>query len=163
LPRNPQPANVNTMSANDRTEVAILGRPECLELLSQVAVGRVGASIDALPVILPVHFALFGDAVLFRTIPGTKLDAATIGAVVAFQADAYDSVSVTGWSVLLQGIASEVNDEWGEGRAGSVSIRAWLSAHQASHLVRVEATNVSGRRFRIAGKGSGKDLPDAVQ
>ena len=61
--------------------------------------------------LLPVHFALFGDSVLFRTVPGTKLDAATIGAVVAFQADAYDLVDGTGWSVLLQGIATAVRDE----------------------------------------------------
>lgn len=81
--------------------MTILTRPECLELLSQAPVGRIGASIDALPVILPVHFGLFEESVLFRTIPGTKLDAATLGAVVAFQADGRELRDGTYWSVLL--------------------------------------------------------------
>src|SRR5664280_868493 len=75
--------------------VEVLSRAECLELLSHAAIGRVGVSIDALPVILPVHFALFGDSVLFRTVPGTKFDAAAVGAVLAFQADSYEPESPT--------------------------------------------------------------------
>src|SRR5208283_4269220 len=108
------------MWANGDSDVTILTRPECLELLSQVSLGRIGASIDALPVILPVHFALFGESVLLHTIPGTKLDAATLGAVVAFQADAHEPVRGSWWSVLLQGIASAVSDEWDDAHARSV-------------------------------------------
>jgi nitroimidazol reductase NimA-like FMN-containing flavoprotein (pyridoxamine 5'-phosphate oxidase superfamily) len=138
------------MVQSNESEVAHLTRPECLELLSQISIGRVGASIDALPVILPVHFALFEDSVLFRTIPGTKFDAATIGAVVAFQADSYESFGGTGWSVLLQGIASVVTDEKDDCQAASVPIKPWTSVDRELHLVRVEATNVSGRRFHLA-------------
>jgi nitroimidazol reductase NimA-like FMN-containing flavoprotein (pyridoxamine 5'-phosphate oxidase superfamily) len=145
-------------------DVTSLGRSECLELLSQVSVGRIGASIDALPVIFPVHFALFGESVLFRTVPGTKLDAATIGAVVAFQADAQEPLDGNPWTVLLQGIASAVTDEWDQSQARSVRIKSWLGIddhHHHHHLVRLEATNITGRRFGIAGEGPSVELPDA--
>lgn len=53
-----------------------LTRAQCLELIATVPVGRIGVSIRALPVILPVNFVLVGENIVFRTIPGTKLDAA---------------------------------------------------------------------------------------
>ena len=143
------------------SDVTSLGRSECLELLSQVSVGRIGASIDALPVIFPVHFALFGESVLFRTVPGTKLDAATIGAVVAFQADAQEPLDGNPWSVLLQGIALAVTDEWDQSQARSVWIKSRSSIDEHHHLVRLEATNIMGRRFRIAGEEPSVELPDA--
>jgi hypothetical protein len=39
------------------------------------------------PVILPVNYVVDGDAPVFRTDPGTKLDAAAEGAAVAFEGD----------------------------------------------------------------------------
>jgi nitroimidazol reductase NimA-like FMN-containing flavoprotein (pyridoxamine 5'-phosphate oxidase superfamily) len=141
------------------SETAILSRSECFDLLAQASVGRVGASIDALPVILPVHFAVSGESVLFRTILGTKLDAATIGAVVAFQADAYE-VGDRSWSVLLQGVASAVSDKDEQARARSIHIGPWAGGRVDLRLVRIKATNVSGRTFRIAGEGPQVELPD---
>src|SRR5690242_15278604 len=83
----------------------------CMRLLTSVPVGRIGITIDALPAVLPVNFVVHDDAVVFRTVPGTKLDAATKGAVVAFEADSYGSAHErAGWSVLLRGIAEEVTD-----------------------------------------------------
>jgi nitroimidazol reductase NimA-like FMN-containing flavoprotein (pyridoxamine 5'-phosphate oxidase superfamily) len=149
------------MWASEDSDVTSLTRPECLELLSRVSVGRIGASIDALPVVLPIHFALFGESVLFRTVPGTKLDGATIGAVVAFQADAPEPLDGSHWSVLLQGTASAVGDDWDQAQARSVWIKPWLGAKEHHRLVRLEATNITGRRFRIAGEGPSVDLPDA--
>ncbi len=148
------------MWSNPDSDVTDLGRSECLELLSQESVGRIGASIDALPVIFPVHFALFGESVLFRTVPGTKLDAATIGAVVAFQADAQELLDGNHWSVLLQGIASAVSGEWDQSQTRSVWIKSGLGVKDHHHLVRLEATNIMGRRFRIAGEGPSVELPD---
>lgn len=148
------------MGPSDEPEVTILARPECLELLSQAPVGRIGASIDALPVILPVHFGLFEESVLFRTIPGTKLDAATLGAVVAFQADGRELRDGTYWSVLLQGIASELSGEWNDAQTTSAPITPWRSAFHQQRLVRVEASTISGRRFRIVGEGRRMELPE---
>jgi len=89
----------------DRHGLEVLSRSECLRLLATTPVGRVALSIGALPVVLPVNFALDGESVVFRTGPGSKLEAATRQAVVAFQADHVDLADETGWSVLLTGVA----------------------------------------------------------
>ncbi len=126
--------------------------------MGRTSVGRIGVNIDALPVILPVFFAPVGDSVLVRTIPGTKLDAATIGAVVAFQADAWEPSEGMHWSVLLQGIASEVDDE--SSSLSDVTIRSWAGVGGVHRSVRIDATNASGRRFRMAGEGPQVELPE---
>jgi nitroimidazol reductase NimA-like FMN-containing flavoprotein (pyridoxamine 5'-phosphate oxidase superfamily) len=60
-----------------------LSREGGLKLLPTQSVGRIGITVQA----LPVNFGLLGEAVVFRTIPGTNLDAATSTAVVAFVCD----------------------------------------------------------------------------
>jgi hypothetical protein len=83
---------------------------ECLRLLATVPVGRIGVSIGALPAVLPVNFALVGADPVILTASGTKLDAATRHAVVAFEADSYAPDGSSGWSVLVQRTCSEVAD-----------------------------------------------------
>jgi uncharacterized protein len=130
-------------------DITVLNRTECLELLAQVHLGRIGASIDALPVILPVHFTVDGESVVFRSTAGTKLDAATFGTVVAFQADWYESQGASGWSVMLQGVAATVAHAGPHLRAASALIRPWVQTDGGHRLVRVEATNLTGRRFEL--------------
>jgi len=144
------------MGTADDAWVEILTRPECLALLGQVELGRIGASIDALPVILPVHFSLFGETVLFRTVPGTKLDTATLGSVVAFQADSYEPTGDTGWSVLLQGVATAVADR--QLRIDSPPIKRWAGNEADHRLIQIPATRISGRRFQGPG-GEGATAP----
>ena|SRR5438445_9528567 len=121
---------------------------ECVSLLGRVPVGRVGVSIGALPVVLPVNFALFDRSVVFRTVPGTKLDAAVAGAVVAFEADGYDRTGGAGWSVLVQGVASEVTDTAELSALRALPLEAWGVDGDADRFVRVAMTLISGRRFR---------------
>ena len=71
----------------DRNGLEVLASDQCLRLLAQAPLGRVGLTSGALPVILPVNFLLQEDHILVRTGRGTKLDAATRNAVVAFEAD----------------------------------------------------------------------------
>jgi len=83
-------------------------REECLALLATRQVGRLGVSNEALPAILPVNFHLLNDRIIVRTVPGTKLDAAVAQAVVAFEVDNYDLEGSWGWSVLVQGVGTEI-------------------------------------------------------
>ena len=46
---------------------------ECLLLLDLASVGRIGLSVQALPVILPVNFVMHEGDVIFRVGSGTKL------------------------------------------------------------------------------------------
>jgi nitroimidazol reductase NimA-like FMN-containing flavoprotein (pyridoxamine 5'-phosphate oxidase superfamily) len=123
-----------------------LGRSECLELLTQVSVGRIGLSVAALPVILPVHFALDEEAILFRAFPGTKLAVAVAAAVVAFEVDSFASDGSTGWSVLAVGKAEEIIDPSELHRANSMKIGPRMVGDRSDHFVRIETSLLSGRR-----------------
>ncbi len=125
----------------------ILGDDECIDLLGQVPVGRIAITIDALPVILPVNFAVVDGAVVFRTPVGTKLAAATTSTVVAFEVDCYEADGLTGWSVMVQGMASEMTDPASLREVDSASLDAWALDGAANHVVRIEPHRISGRRF----------------
>lgn len=93
----------------DRTGLEVLSRDECLRLLGTATLGRIGATSDAMPTVLPVNFRFDGRQILIRTGAGTKPDAATYNAVVAFEVDDVDPVH-TGWSVVVRGMARELTD-----------------------------------------------------
>ncbi len=132
----------------DPKKIDILTRTECFDLLGGQDVGRVAVSIGALPVIVPVNFAVQDESVLFRTILGSKLDTATVGAVVAFEADRYEPVGPSGWSVLIQGKASEIGDPRGQQLDERLPLSWWDERTDPGRLVRLEGTHVTGRRFR---------------
>ncbi len=146
---------------NEFSGAAVLTESECFEHLGKVSLGRIAVSIDALPVILPVHFVLNERSVLFPAVTGSKFDAATAGAVVAFQADAEEPLSGEYWSVLLQGIASSAGYVPEDAQRRPPRSDPLADLQQNQHMVRVEATIVSGRMFRIAGAGPSVNLPDA--
>jgi nitroimidazol reductase NimA-like FMN-containing flavoprotein (pyridoxamine 5'-phosphate oxidase superfamily) len=130
-----------------------LTREQCFALLSSVAIGRVGVSIDALPVILPVNFVVLEDWIVFRTVHGTKLDAAMQRSVAAFEADDHAADGSWGWSVLVRGFAHDLRD--GGSVAAANELHPWPFPHgEANHVVGIEATMVTGRRF-----GPAIDLP----
>lgn len=124
-----------------------LSRPECLALLADASVGRLGLSIEALPVILPVNYLLIRDSIVFRTVHGTKLDAATRHAVVAFEVDQYESDGSAGWSVLVRGVASETTDHQFLTEARSRGLTSWALDGLADHYIRIDTEMVTGRQF----------------
>jgi nitroimidazol reductase NimA-like FMN-containing flavoprotein (pyridoxamine 5'-phosphate oxidase superfamily) len=129
----------------DRNGLEVLDRAACLRLLAAARLGRIAITSGALPVILPVNFRLFGDEILFRTGRGTKLDAATRGAVVAFEVDAKDPLEHTGWSVLVTGIARQIGDDEISDRLAR-RIPRWAPEGE-SCVVAVSTELVSGRRI----------------
>ncbi len=125
-----------------------LTRDECLAHLGKVSVGRLGVTIRALPAIVPVNFAMHEGQVVLRSVPGSKLDAATAGAVVAFEADDHDPAGVWGWSVLVQGIAQEVTDPTEVAVLRQLRVTPWAYPDgQADRYLRIDTELVSGRRF----------------
>jgi uncharacterized protein len=129
-------------------EIEELAPAECLRLLASVTVGRVGVTIDALPAVLPVNFVMSEGAVVFRTVPGTKLDAATAGAVVAFEVDAHGTAERPGgWSVLVRGIARELTKPSELAKARALPLTPWAWDRGAERFVRIEPTVLTGRRI----------------
>ena len=131
----------------DRNGLHVLERDECLRLLATARLGRIAITSGALPVILPVNFRVVGDEILFRTGHGTKLDAATRNAVVAFEADAMDPFEHTGWSVLVTGVARQLAaDDVPDALA--LHIPRWAPADTDTCVVAVSTELISGRRLR---------------
>ena len=130
----------------DRNGLEVLARDACFALLRTAHVGRVGLSIQDLPVVLPVSFALLGDDIVFRTGTGAKLAAALDRTIVAFETDDFDISRSTGWSVCVTGLASLVL------HPGDLAAVAGLELVQLvpgprGHVLRIRSQIVTGRRL----------------
>jgi len=121
---------------------------ECRSLLSQRHLGRIGLVDRDGPLILPVNYVFYRLLIVFRTDPGSKLDAAIRGARVAFEVDATDEASRTGWSVLVRGVATEVTEAEDLARLQALPLYPWAPGVRG-HYVRITPSSVSGRRIGL--------------
>src|SRR5262245_56603171 len=85
----------------DSEGLEVLSRSECIELMGSVPIGRIVFTHQALPAIRPFSFTVVNGTVVIPTRPGSNLASAAPGAVVAFQADAFDANASSGWSVTV--------------------------------------------------------------
>jgi hypothetical protein len=131
----------------DRNGLEVLDRNECLLHLASVAVARIGLSVQALPVILPVNFVIDGDEIIIRSPRGGKAEAALHGSVVAVEADEYDPFAHTGWSVLVRGRSRVVDDPDEIVRLDQLPVQAW-GTRDGDRWIAVSMEVVSGRRVR---------------
>jgi nitroimidazol reductase NimA-like FMN-containing flavoprotein (pyridoxamine 5'-phosphate oxidase superfamily) len=128
----------------EHRETRVLSRNESLRLLASEVIGRVVLTANALPTALPVHYGVDGDAVVFRTGPGIKLNTASRGTVVAFEADHFDEELRMGWSVVVVGVAHVVTDPDGVARAEAV-LTEWWAEPAHPRIVRIEIGSITGR------------------
>ena len=84
-------------------EVVVLSVAECRDLLETDTVGRVAFVTPAGPRLVPVNYALHGDAIEMRTTPRTELGVYAPGCEIAFEIDQLDSERRRGWSVVAHG------------------------------------------------------------
>jgi uncharacterized protein len=126
----------------------VLGEEDCLDLLRSASVGRIGLSMGALPVVLPVNYVLDSGRIIIRTGFGTKLSAAIRNAVVCFEVDCIDPESEIGWSVLATGTARELQGAEAA-HAATLPLRPW-SPQVGDHLVAIGIELLSGRRITAA-------------
>jgi len=126
-----------------------LTEPECMRLLGTVQVGRVALSSRALPVVLPVNFALDGHGIVIRTGPGTVLTASRDDVVVAFEADELDPDTCSGWSVLVTGTMREITSPSSLLRAEQLRLAPWVGGDRR-HYIRITPGLISGRLIGAA-------------
>jgi uncharacterized protein len=131
----------------DRNGLEVLSREECLYLLSTVPVARIGVSMDALPVVLPVNFVCTDDEIIVRTAEGSKLNAALAHSVVAFEADDFDPISHAGWSVLVRGTSRVLMLPGEIERARRLALQPWAN-ERGDRYMAITTDLVSGRRIR---------------
>jgi nitroimidazol reductase NimA-like FMN-containing flavoprotein (pyridoxamine 5'-phosphate oxidase superfamily) len=115
---------------------------ECRVLLHSRTLGRVGIHIADQLAILPVYYAVMEHDIVFRTDPGTKLDAAVLGTRVVFEVDN----ASPGWSVMVRGHAQQIRDADDVARARTLLGHDW-PAGEREQYVRIVAEQVTGRRL----------------
>jgi nitroimidazol reductase NimA-like FMN-containing flavoprotein (pyridoxamine 5'-phosphate oxidase superfamily) len=109
---------------NFRQYVETLDPKACGELLRSVRLGRIAATHAALPVILPVAFALHGHDLIFKG-AGVLAHAAEGHQIVCFEAGRADDDLFSVWSVSAIGELSAVLDPADIGQVDGLQLVSW--------------------------------------
>ena len=139
------------MRTRSDNRLEILGRDECLRLLATDDLGRLAVVVANTPLVVPVNYALDGDAVVFRTDPGTKFDRGP-WARASFEVDSFDRHERRGWSVVATGRLEEVTpfDADTFERVRRLDVDPWAGGDKA-HWMRLVPDRVTGRRLARPG------------
>lgn len=132
--------------AHDRNRLEVLDEPECRRLLTGAVIGRLAYTEGALPAIRPVHFAMSGDRIVIPAQVGSTVAVACRNAVVAFEADDFDAVARTGWTVTVVGQSQVVSRPAEVAALDALGARSWAPAGTRCYIV-IEAVVVRGRRI----------------
>jgi uncharacterized protein len=124
-----------------------MSRSDALDRLQRHGfVGRVAFIVDGRPMIMPVNYLADGEALVFCTGEGTKLSALRGSAAVAFEVDDSRALDRSGWSVVVEGTASEITDPEELKRLRRGPLKSW-AVRPTAHWIRVTYEQVSGRRI----------------
>lgn len=138
---------MNTSLSLDHSGLGVLSHEECLRRLNSARVGRVAFVENGEPIILPVNHVVDGESVVFRTALGAKLAAAEDGVPAAFEVDAYDVDRWAGWSVVIRGVASVVEDPAEVARLATLGVSPWANLVERKNWVRIRAYSLTGREI----------------
>ena len=127
----------------DRT-MRFLERDECFARLGQARLGRAAVTLNGVPHVVPVNYAVLDDSIVFRSGSGTKFHAALLSEPMSFEFDHFDEDAATGWSVLVSGRSHLVVDPAELARIETLPLHA-LDPSGKHAIVRVDADLVSGR------------------
>jgi uncharacterized protein len=134
-----------TNHPTDHRGLRVLGFEECLERLRTAPVGRLAFVDTGEPVVFPVNHAIDGVDVVFRTSWGSKLQVAETAGVVAYEVDGYDSMSESGWSVVVKGTAQVVDESVDTDRYDQIGLRSWADPKGLGFWVRIRPVEITGR------------------
>ena len=127
-----------------------LGPQDCLDLLRDEPVGHVALNQRALPVVVPVNFAVLDGDIVWRSDESTRLSDASVDFVVAFEVDHYEPGYTQGWSVMVQGLAHVVTDDEELDLARGLTLESWATSAPPDRYIRLVPNLVTGTRIRQA-------------
>lgn len=141
----------------DRNGLQVLSRAECIDLLGKTNIGRVGVTSQALPLVLPVSYAMLAEDIVFATTAGSKALAITDRTVIAFEVDNIDLETRSGWSVLAVGLARPFSEgDIDLPAARQLKIDPWAAG--ATLLIRMPTERLSGRRVESTTAPAGRTV-----
>ena len=129
--------------------VKALTEDDCLPLLRSREVGRIAFDFEGKVEMFPVNYGMEGKIIVFRTCPGTKLDAVPKTSVT-FEVDSWNPDSGIGWSVVARGRAEEVTTNPGR----IAEHLRWVPVHPAApgdrwHWIGIKPSEITGRHFHV--------------
>lgn len=134
-----------------------LDRAESMRLLASAQVGRLIFTVNALPTVRLMNYALVDGLIVVRTAAGTTVARKADDVVVAFEVDDLDVATSSGWSVIVIGRATLVTDPGLIGRYQRVPLKPWAPGGR-DQFVQITTEVVEGRRVRraagVTGPGS---------
>jgi len=133
----------------DRRGLRVLDLEECLARLGRHPIGRVAFVSDGDVTILPVTYLVDDLGVSFLTTWGSKLQVAADGGRMAFEVDESDAATRSGWSVLLQGAATLLEDDVRIAELNSRGMSPWPGSETPTFWVHLRPDSVSGREIVI--------------
>jgi nitroimidazol reductase NimA-like FMN-containing flavoprotein (pyridoxamine 5'-phosphate oxidase superfamily) len=121
------------------TEIVSSG--ECWEMLATQSIGRIAFTYGGEVDIFPVNYGLDDEGIIFRTNAGRKI-AAIDGGELAFEVDAVDPETRSGWSVVIHGTARDITRF--DAPLRRLAVSPWTGSKD--FLVRISPRTVTGRR-----------------
>ncbi|ELT45578.1 pyridoxamine 5'-phosphate oxidase family protein [Arthrobacter nitrophenolicus] len=137
---------MGTPQPGSATEVLTV--EECWKLLGSSYIGRLAVINGSTPEIFPVNFVPAERAIYLRTAPGTKLRSLLTGNPVALETDALNVYGTEVWSVVVKGVPSPVEDGSMPLELADPDREPWEPSLK-EHLIRIDPTEVTGRRFAV--------------
>jgi nitroimidazol reductase NimA-like FMN-containing flavoprotein (pyridoxamine 5'-phosphate oxidase superfamily) len=131
------------------TQLVELDRDECLRLLAETNLGRLAVNAPgSAPVIRPVNYVFdaSSNSVVFRSAGDSKFSRIVLAGQAAFEIDGVEPPGDTGWSVIVIGVAEEVERAPDVQHLEQMGLRP-LAPGSKPHWIRIRANVVSGRRI----------------
>lgn len=126
---------------------------ECWELLATAGFGRLAIAASGGVDIFPLNFAVDNQTIVLRTAEGSKLSEMLHEVPVALEADERDLATGRAWSVVAKGRPRVLTGAEEIEAAHALDLMAWSSTERKAHFVRIEVTELTGRRLQGAPRG----------
>ncbi len=119
-------------------------------MLGTAQVGRLIFTVNALPAVRLMNFAVVDGLIVLRTAADTTIARKADDVIVAFEADDLDTATSSGWSVVVTGRAALVSDPDLMARYQSVPLMPWAAGERDQFLT-ITIEMLEGRRVSLAG------------
>jgi nitroimidazol reductase NimA-like FMN-containing flavoprotein (pyridoxamine 5'-phosphate oxidase superfamily) len=126
----------------------VLDEQQCWALLQHAKVGRLAVDVAGEPDIFPINYVVDERSIVFRTAAGTKLAGAVLMGKVAFEIDGYEPDTNAAWSVVVKGVATQIEQMEERYDAEELPLFPWFASPKPE-FVRIAPRQVTGRRFLV--------------
>lgn len=136
------------MLTDPRNGMQILDDDACWDLLRGQPVGRLAVAIAGEVEIFPINYLVHDRQIVFKSAQGSKLAALAANARVTFEIDGYTPESGEAWSVVVKGLAHELQRFSEIYEAEELPLFPW-NASPKDFYVSVRPREIAGRRFTV--------------